>query len=209
MRIAEIKKVSQVNRILSASINGDLSSKKVYSRVETDSKCDYLKLLHYEWPEGSFSSGDPVRIEREYIGFKLELTKVDKSIKLEKEADSIKKLKELGLRNITRVYKIDFNTQEEMITDRVSFNVKDLMILKMVLTEMVPIECTKQTHQVAPFIERVKTCKNCQSFDHGTKQCREPPLCGKCSSTEHNVSACQNRNNMKFIFQNCTRKMSF
>jgi len=196
-RIAEIKKVSKANRILSASINGDLSSKKVYSRVETDSKCDYLKLLHCEWPAGSFGSGDQVRVEREYIGFKLELTKVDKSIKLEREADSIKKLKELGLRNITRVYKIDFNTQEETITDRVSFNVKDLTTLKMVLTDMVPIECTKQTHQVAPFIERVKNCKNCQSYDHGTKQCREPPLCGKCSSTEHNVSACQNRNNMK------------
>jgi len=196
-RIREIKRISKASRILSASINGDLATKKVYTKVETDSKDDYLKLLNCEWPSGSFGTNSITTVEREWLGFKLELLNVDKSIRLEKETDSIRKLKDMGLRNICRSYRIDHSSMEETVTNRVSFNVKDLLVLKMVLSEMIPIECTKQAHTVAPFIERVRTCKNCQSFEHNAKQCRNQPLCGRCSSTEHNVASCPSRTSIK------------
>ncbi len=54
----------------------------------------------------------------------------------------------------------------------------------MVLPEMVAMEFTKKTHEVAPHIDRAKTCENCQSFEHNTYQCKNPSQCGKCPSVE-------------------------
>jgi len=192
-RIREIKRITNANRIISSSINGDLKSKKVYTKIDTDNKEDFVKILNCDWPDNSFDCKSKPIVLREGISFKVEIMDVDKDIKLELHKESIAELKKQGLRNLRRATRYDHLTMEEHTLNKIEFNVTDFEKLRSVILDGVSIECTQRNHDVQPHFERVRNCKNCQEYGHGAKHCKNPPRCGKCPSTTHNVTTCTNK----------------
>jgi len=195
-RIREIKRLTCASRILSSSINGCLETKNVYTKIETDNKEDYIKVLQCDWPPNSFDCFTKPTVVRESLGFKLEIKDVDKDIKLELHRDSINDLKRQGLRNLKRATRYDHDKKTEQVLNRIEFNVTNFETLRAVILDGVSIELTKRNHDVQPNIERVRACKNCQDYNHSTKSCKNQPRCGKCSSDEIIITQNEQADNM-------------
>ena len=171
-------------------MNGCLKTRKVYTKVETDNKEDYMRILNCNWPDKSFDCDTRPTVLREGIAFKLELMNFEKDIKLEQHKESIEDLKYQGLRNLRRSTRFDQVTMEEHKLNKIEFNVISFEILRAVLLDGVSVECTKRNHDVQPHFDRVRNCKNCQEYGHTTKSCKNPQRCGKCPSKTHNVATC-------------------
>lgn len=187
-RLREIKGRSNASRILSSSINGCITSKQVYSKVETDSVNDFVKLLE-PWPKGSFGC-DTTTAEREFVSVKVEVKDVDRNIKLEQEKETLKQLREIGIRNIKRATRFDQAQGKLIELNKIECNPRDLAVLKSILTNGLALECTKRNHDVEIHIERINYCKHCSSIGHRSKGCNRPMKCCRCSSKQHVSATC-------------------
>ena len=192
-RIKEIRRLTKANRILSSTINGRIDSKTVYTKIETDNKEDFLKILKCDWPENSFECAEKPTVTREGLDFRLEIRNVDKDVKIEQHRESISDLKRQGLRNLRRATRYDVERMEEQKLNKIECNAVSLEVLRAVILDGVSIECTRRNHDVVPYIERVRPCKNCLDYGHGTKGCKSIPRCGKCGSSNHNVTLCPHK----------------
>ena len=187
-RIREVKIKKKINRILSSHINGNLMTKRVYSKIETDCQVDYIKLLE-PWTENSFGS-NTTHTERDFIGFKMEICGVDKNIKLELEIETVKNMREIGIRNFKRATRFDQSSGKEMEVNRVEFNPRDFLVMQTLIRDGVSLSCSNTNHDVELILDRVKYCKQCSDFGHKAKGCVRPSKCSRCSNRTHVAAMC-------------------
>ena len=160
--------------------------------VDVDNYQDKWKLTN-KWPVGSFGSNTQVKTEPESIDVRLTLLGVDKMYNIEKESLSLMNLEKAGITNVERATRYNQATETKIDINKLTFKVKSLELLEIILKEDILLDCTGLSHKAEINVDHVKICENCLSYDHGSKGCKLTKICLTCSETGHKFTECKNK----------------